>query len=245
MSNKSYKSLNFTLIELLVVIAVIAILASMLLPALNKARDKTKALNCLNQLKQLGMANASYALNNRDLSIPVYYPSAWWWTQNQEVREFFSLPARNPDGTLTDRWPKKYFCPNAMGRRGTSEASGDRYITTYGMNYTDFGGLSTYQCYIITKLKRPSLLILIADSVGQLTSASKSDPTYYWANGEQYSDNPIVAYRHGSRSSANAVFYDGHVASMHYNITINNPQNSVHWSTAFGIAPAFGMASVK
>ncbi len=109
---------SFTLIELLVVIAIIAILAAILLPALSKARNRGKAIQCTSQMKNFGSWEALYQSDFRDFIVPPigdnegFVPN--YYTSNYHWDYVFASRYLTPGATSfqrTNRAYRVFLCP--------------------------------------------------------------------------------------------------------------------------------------
>jgi len=211
----------FTLIELLVVIAIIAILAAILFPVFAQARAKARAISCLSNLKQAGLAYAMYT-QDYDETTPLQKSNAtaangggyWFWLLQPYVKNWNLLVC--PDRSTTTTGTGDKF-PAALGGRLIGYGYNDGFVSDTCLGLT-------CQVHDPAFPGNPSKTIRPGQPIAQIDSTANcvafgdtyDGPGYSVAmdNMLGFSDAPNATHKIRHAGFLNYAFVDGHAKTI-------------------------------
>lgn len=228
---RNEKPSGFTLVELLVVIGIIALLVSILLPALNKARQQAQTVSCMSNLRQIMLGLIMYAQDNRG-ALPQCYG------QDPAVNRFFEWPGLLSGGNRTYvRDPRVYICPSRDSIQSSAVLHDMREAVSSpdGLYYDGWGNIWGFGSYAANRFgampiyydPKPNPIKLSqtgADSARFLILTEAYEPAVaagyqiygaYWIAPmyQNYYGSQFAPWLHAG-NVVNTAFLDGHCASL-------------------------------
>ena len=237
MNTSTWKA--FTLIELLVVIAIIAILAAILFPVFAKVREKARAISCLSNLKQLGLAYTQYNQDYDEMTVNISkapvaggldggtYVAAWWMLLQPYAKsqQLFLCPDRNDsfnpkgDGSGNSVGPDPDGCYDNVNTTGKCLGYGyddglvsDGGLGLIGAQVKDANGKTLRPGASIAKITAPASMVAFGDSYDSPGYSVAMDNIL-----STYSGASATASTSGLRHMGglfNYVFVDGHAHTI-------------------------------
>jgi prepilin-type N-terminal cleavage/methylation domain-containing protein/prepilin-type processing-associated H-X9-DG protein len=191
----SRRRAGFTLIELLVVIAIIAILAAILFPVFAQARERARAITCVSNLKEIGLASNMY-LQDYDETFVCGWggPSLdaqhcmWRYALQPYIQHYGSLTA-NPYDTTGYGNQGIFVCPDQPSSQANYGPTGygmNSYSLTTGFYVDPVSGNQSFPGVALASVNRPASLAAFADA-GNLNAGASTTADPHFADGDDTS----------------------------------------------------------